>query len=63
MDMRTVEVGNFLSLISRVENNSSRLDANPQLAKEYTDDLKVKGDGYENRRGKRYFVIEFEDRK
>ena len=58
MDTRIVEVKKNLSLISRVENNTLHLDANPE---EYTDDLKVKWYGYENRRGKILFfsVIDF----
>ena len=51
--MRTVEVRLLLLLlISRLENNKLHQDANPE---EYTDDLKVKWYGYENRRRGKIF--------
>ena len=53
MDMRTVVVRILLPLTSRVEINTLHLDANPE---EYTDDLKVKWYGYENRG--RYFLYQ-----
>ena len=45
MDTRTVEVKKKLSLISRVENNTLHLEASAE-AWEYTDDPKLKRDGY-----------------
>jgi hypothetical protein len=59
MDMRAVVVRIFLPLTSRVKINTLHLEASPE---EYTDDLKVKWDGYESRRGKNYFAIDFKGR-
>jgi hypothetical protein len=60
MDTKTVKVRILLSLISRVENNTLLYEAK---AEEYTDDLKVKWYGYENRRGNIFFVIDLKGRK
>ena len=58
MDTRTVGVRMFLPLISSFKNNTItntlQLDVNPE---EYTDNLKVKWYGYENRRGKNHFLL------
>jgi hypothetical protein len=56
MDMRAVVVRIILPLISRVEINTLHrdLEASPE---EYTGDLKVHWDGYENRRGKIFLPL------